>query len=228
MHPDLHHQLFRSCEDPIDPIDDYCLLRPMFLWKHIPFDAWSSICSNFSSTRALPISVQLDRVLRFCLLSGTLQRPRRQDRSYFTGSHLSTPKPQLAAMGAVTAPAAKLIALDIVLLALATGAVTLRMISIRIRRRTLKAHDSLCLFSLVSGRDLISGQGTDGGDSSVWSDILLISSLVSPSVVLAPGILFRVNVIDLNQARSMVVQAFISRIFRPQRLLSRSRYAFTE
>lgn len=65
-------------------------------------------------------------------------------------------------MGAVTAPAARLIALNLILLVLATVAVALRVISTRIRHRKWQAHDSLCMFSLVSVWGPIESQRTDG------------------------------------------------------------------
>lgn len=70
-------------------------------------------------------------------------------------------------MGAVTAPAAKLITFNVILTVLASGAVALRIISKRIRQRPWQAHDLLCMFSLVSAWGRMSDQGTDDGGSSV-------------------------------------------------------------
>lgn len=52
-------------------------------------------------------------------------------------------------MGNVSSPAARIISLSAVLLAIATGAVTLRILSTRIRKRKLQVHDLLCILSLV-------------------------------------------------------------------------------
>lgn len=53
-------------------------------------------------------------------------------------------------MAPLTLPAAKLLAMDVVLMALATGAVTLRLISTRVRKQGLHWHDYLCIASLVN------------------------------------------------------------------------------
>ena len=53
-------------------------------------------------------------------------------------------------MGAVTVAAAKLIALNVILLAFATTAVVLRLISKRIRQKAWRSHDYLCILSFVS------------------------------------------------------------------------------
>lgn len=52
-------------------------------------------------------------------------------------------------MSPVNSQAAGLISLNIVLPLTATVAVALRMVSIRVRKRTLQAHDFLCVLSLV-------------------------------------------------------------------------------
>lgn len=52
-------------------------------------------------------------------------------------------------MAAVTAPAAKLIVVNVILCVIATGSFVLRMISTKIRKRKWQAHDILCFISYV-------------------------------------------------------------------------------
>jgi len=52
-------------------------------------------------------------------------------------------------MAAVTAPAAKLIVVNVVLCVIATGLFVLRIISTKIRKREWQAHDILCFISYV-------------------------------------------------------------------------------
>ncbi|KAF2231867.1 hypothetical protein EV356DRAFT_518241 [Viridothelium virens] len=52
-------------------------------------------------------------------------------------------------MAAVTASAAKFIAYEVVFFTLAVSAVILRFLSLRIRRRAIRAHDVLCIVSLL-------------------------------------------------------------------------------
>lgn len=53
-------------------------------------------------------------------------------------------------MGSVSIAAVRLIVYAVLLVFLASTAVTLRFISVRIRRRSLASHDYLCLFSLLN------------------------------------------------------------------------------